>query len=503
MSGPSLDELTTHADGLVRHRARLVRDTLALGPTRAAREHGVTRQTAAKWATRYRKGGATQLLHPVRQQRTMNDLQRAALTAPLWMPTTKWSSRSIAEALGVSQSSVARAWEPMKSSTQLTDDLARRAQGAQPGFLGLLVTSGYSVLVFQLARRDTPLTHTGPGERRSLRTVLAADLIRPQIPEGRAGDIRSFWARVSRTVDATVVAIASDTAPIPTGIDFRLTCRNPDEWLSLFPLLSTWGAIGPVHEVETELRTWAAAPRRPFVWVAGAVASGTAATPLSARHRGSDGALAGEIIAAIRNGIADGRLAPGDRVTERYLAGQLHTTRNQVRTAIRALESEGLLTTTTGRAAVVPVPTTSDVVEIYAARRALGAMVLRAATRWSPEGRRSVCQALDRLREHTRAQNAPAIPESDIAFQDAVGRASGLIRIAPMLQVLADHLRMLITVMGLDYAYPISGVLADDEQIFAAVDAGDGDLAATLWQRKMDDARAYMLGQLTSTAHRR
>ena len=77
MSDPQLEALSRDVDEAVRLRARLVQDVLALGPARAAREHGVTRQTAAKWAQRYRTGGAAQLSRPAHQRRTMQELRHA------------------------------------------------------------------------------------------------------------------------------------------------------------------------------------------------------------------------------------------------------------------------------------------------------------------------------------------------------------------------------------------------------------------------------------------
>ena len=71
-----------------------------------------------------------------------------------------------------------------------------------------------------------------------------------------------------------------------------------------------------------------------------------------------------------------------------------------------------------------------------------------------------------------------------------------------MLQALAEHLRMFIAVMGLDYAYPIDAILRDDWGIFEAIDSGDGETAAELWRIKMNDATTYMLEQLSSAKKR-
>lgn len=516
MSSPTLDDLARDPDESVRLRARLVRDTLSLGPTHAARKHGVTRQTAAKWTALYRAGGTERLSRPTRRRRTMEQVRHAILTAPLWMPTTKWSSRSIAESLAISQSYVARAWEPMRSSTPLIADLAAKTEGRQPRLLGLLVTSEYAVLACQLKAPTRPAesaipAHVDPGMRRSLRTVLASDLIRHRIPEIAPTNANSFWEKVVSAADpdATVMAVASEKTPMPAAVVVRRVCRNVDEWLSLFSLFENWGTfVSPrlLQDLENEIREWARNPRRTFAWVVSTTAAPDRVHGLGARsamsHPGPERALADEIITAIRQGVADGRLAGGDRITERYLAGQLRTTRGQVRSAMRLLEREGLLTIATGRAAVVPIPTTNDVVETYAARRSLGALVIRAAVRWSPGARQAVVRSLDVLEQHASTGDVYRTSEADIEFQNAIAAASGLVRIAPMLQVLAEHLRMFIAVMGLDYAYPIDAILRDNRAIFAAIDDGDSEAAVELWRTKMNDAMEYMLGQLAFAKQR-
>jgi DNA-binding GntR family transcriptional regulator len=507
MSDPSLEDLVHAADEAVQRRARLVRDTLALGPARAALIHGVTRQTAAKWTTRYRTGGTTPLREPAGRGRRMADRRHAVLTAPLWMPTTKWSSRSIADALGISQSSVARMWEPMRSGSELTTNLAAEIHGYRPALVGLLVRSDYAVLAWQLKRdpRNTLPARAGPAVQRSLRTILASDVIRHQIADVRSDDASSFWESVASRADAgaTVMAVASQTAAMTATVTLPRTCRNADEWQSLFSLFLDWPAfLSPhaLHDVETQLRAWAKAPRREFVWVVPTASApggvGKSAAP-AMRRLGPERAVADQIVVSIRQGVADGRLAGGDRVTERYLAGRLRTTRGRVRSAMRLLERDGLLTITTGHAAVVPVPTTSDVIETYAARRALGAMVIRAAVRWSPAARQSVIRSLDALRQCAATGDVYRTGDADIEFQNTLADASGLVRIPPMLRTLAEHLRMFIAVMGLDYAYPIDDILRDDQAIFAAIDTGDAETAAELWRVKMNDAAAYMLGLLS------
>jgi DNA-binding GntR family transcriptional regulator len=520
MDGRSLEELTHADDEQVRRRARLVRDTLSLGPTRAARRHGVTRQTAAKWVDRYRAGGTAALQGPARRRRGMEETRHAVLTAPLWMPTARWSSRSIAAAVGVSQSYVARTWAQSEPRTALTNDLDTITQGRAPELLALLVTPDHAVVVLQVSAADSTAGSrrlpVGPAAHRSLRTVLAADSVRQLIEEHPTeSDLRSFWDQVHDAADsrATMVAVASQLAPSPPGVAVWKVCRDASEWRSLINFFVERGtSTSPhrLHELETELRTWYRDPHSVFTHVIGkaAVPGAPASSPglttprSTPRHAGPQRALADEIVMTIRQGVVDGRLAAGDRVTERHLAGRLHTTRGQVRAALRLLERDGLLTVTSGRAAVVPIPTVADVIETYAARRALGAIMVRAASRWTPAGRTLVTDALNALEQRAASGDLHRTSQADIDFQDALAEASSLSRIGPMLQILAEQLRMFIAVMGLDYAFPIDSILDRDRRIFAAIDAADEQAAVEEWRAKMDDAAAYMLEQVRTTRPR-
>jgi DNA-binding GntR family transcriptional regulator len=107
-----------------------------------------------------------------------------------------------------------------------------------------------------------------------------------------------------------------------------------------------------------------------------------------------------------------------------------------------------------------------------------------------------VTDALDGLEQRAASGALHRTSHADIDFQDALAEASGLARIGPMLQLLAEQLRMFISVMGLDYAFPIDSILARDRRIFAAIDAADEQAAVERWRAKMDDAAAYMLEQL-------
>jgi hypothetical protein len=240
-------------------------------------ERGVLRQTAARWVDRYRAGGPAELQQSARRRRGTEETRHAVLTAPLWMPTARWSSRSIAAALGVSQSFVARTWAQSGARTALTDDLDTITRGRAPELLALLVTPDYAVVVLQVSAADSTAGSgrlpVGPAAHRSLRTVLAADWVRHRIEEHpTASDLRSFWEQVSDTADgtATVVAVASQQAPSPPGVAVRKVCRDASEWQSLITFfLERRTPTSPhlLQQLETELRTWYRDPHSAFTHV--------------------------------------------------------------------------------------------------------------------------------------------------------------------------------------------------------------------------------------------
>lgn len=446
-----------------------------------------------------------------------DDIARAILLAPLQAPTAKWSSRSVAEDLGVSQSRVARAWAPLRTPTAVSRRLDALLGTAPVELAGVLVTAAYSLLVLRVAPSTarSGTAFASPATRRAYRALLAAELARDRIPEpgsvsGRPA-AETFWRALAAgaTEGARYAVVASAAAPVPGVVGEVTVCEDEREWLSVFTVLG-----GPRRQrraelaqaVESALREWFPAPAGDFAWLADADSVPGVETAGAFRPQGRippDRALADDVLSTIRAGIADGRFVAGNLVTERHLATRLHTTRAQVRSALRLLEHDGLLTVTGGHSAVVPVPEAADVAEIYAARQALGTMMIRAAVRWTPPGRASVEAALEEVHRHAAAGDRYLTGQADTAFQDRLGEASGLVRIAPVMHSLADHLRILIAVMGVDYAYPIEDIVRDDDAIFAALDAGDTDRAVTLWRAKMSDARAYMIERIGRTPPRR
>jgi DNA-binding GntR family transcriptional regulator len=81
--------------------------------------------------------------------------------------------------------------------------------------------------------------------------------------------------------------------------------------------------------------------------------------------------LRDQVLDAVRQGILDFRLRPGQRLIERELMEQLGVSRVTVREVIARLASEGLVTNIPQRGAIVTVLTAEEAADIYEMRVAL------------------------------------------------------------------------------------------------------------------------------------
>lgn len=95
--------------------------------------------------------------------------------------------------------------------------------------------------------------------------------------------------------------------------------------------------------------------------------------------RGAYRTLEEMVIEAIRTAILSGVFRPGERLPQDRIAEALEVSRIPVRSALRLLESEGLVVFHSHRGATVSVLTAEEVAEIYQIRTVLEKFALRAA----------------------------------------------------------------------------------------------------------------------------
>ncbi|MFD1211440.1 GntR family transcriptional regulator [Arthrobacter sp. GCM10027362] len=377
----------------------------------------------------------------------------------------------------------------------------------------LIVPSGSCVVLSpatarsQLRQPDVP----APARtRRRLRAVLGADLVREEMNgDGTTAAIEDFWHAIDGIGHPypELAIVASGHMPVPQAASVSLACSDSRQWQGLLSALCRLPAAANAErlaDLEGRLRHWyqTSTPfgSEPFSWVVklGELPLGKVSAPGGnpSRRPAPQRALADDIVMAIRQGLAQGMFTNDDEISDRTLAQLLGSSRGRIRQALRLLADEGLVTAATESAVVVRLPAVTDVVETYAARRALGTMAVRPASRWTPAGRASVARLLEEIRRCAERQDIAGAQQADLAFQNALFQASGLARIPPMLESLTKQTLMFISVIGIRYAYPPDRIVEQDTAIFEAVNANDKDRAARTWQAKIDEGARYMVEQI-------
>ena len=136
--------------------------------------------------------------------------------------------------------------------------------------------------------------------------------------------------------------------------------------------------------------------------------------------------LADDIVVRLRQAIASGKLAPGERLQEQHVAESLGVSRGPVREALLVLEREGLVVKNHNRGAVVARLSREDLDEVFSLRLALERLAIQRAVRHAQPAHYAALQAvLDQMavfvqRGITEQESA----DLDLAFHEILYQAS-------------------------------------------------------------------------------
>ena len=186
--------------------------------------------------------------------------------------------------------------------------------------------------------------------------------------------------------------------------------------------------------------------------------------------------LVEQVYTRLLDAISDGSLAPGQRITQEEIAAQLAVSRQPVLQALRLLKKDGFVCDALGRGLLVAPLEPEWIVKVYQVRGALDALAARLA---AAKRLRIDPTLLAQGRKAARGRNVKAMIDADLAFHDAIYRASGNDLIA---QAAHAHWRHLRRVMGAVLQQSVQREALWDEHaaIADAIAGGDGDRAADL-----------------------
>ncbi|MER8032572.1 GntR family transcriptional regulator [Streptomyces bauhiniae] len=185
------------------------------------------------------------------------------------------------------------------------------------------------------------------------------------------------------------------------------------------------------------------------------------------------GSVRERVLAALRQDIIAGRLAPGDRLVERELADRYGVSRVPVREAIRALVGEGFVLFESARRTVVRRLTPDDVRELFELREALEVYAAGlAASRATPEALAELRDLLAEAATATKAGEAEAITDVNTRFHDRILAMTGNGLLISVLEPVDGRLRWL-TRRNAEWPQ----LLTEHQDLYAAIASGDPDRA--------------------------
>lgn len=248
------------------------------------------------------------------------------------------------------------------------------------------------------------------------------------------------------------------------------------------------------------------------------------------------------LVAELEADIRERDLHAGDQVSVRHLADRMGIAQREIVRGLGELQTSGVLERA-GNVFRLPVVSGESVLDLYAARYAVGVVVLRGASsgraaRQPTAGRTAAGSANSHLAStgHTtprhptpsqrtsselsvsraapRAEQARgslhiadralsrleaddslgprSVDRLDLQFQQGLAEASGLEHTADVFDSLGQRLRLLIAILRVDYAPAAAKIRSDNAAILAAVRKGRADQAIAVWRSKIENAVRHM-----------
>ncbi|MFV1852631.1 MAG: GntR family transcriptional regulator [Thalassospira sp.] len=195
-----------------------------------------------------------------------------------------------------------------------------------------------------------------------------------------------------------------------------------------------------------------------------------------------------QIADAITNAIREGRLAPGQRLTEVDFAKKLRVSRPSVREAFRQLSSDGLLLSQPYRGVSVRHMTRREVDDLFAVRGALEGLAVRLATPFlagAIKPLEDIQTALDVAESH---RDLNAMSRENLAFHMLFPETSRNALLCEQLRRIANNVYWLqFRVLVADEK--VLGTNAAHRAIVDAVRSNDAKLAEAIMIDHVDQSR--------------
>jgi DNA-binding GntR family transcriptional regulator len=182
----------------------------------------------------------------------------------------------------------------------------------------------------------------------------------------------------------------------------------------------------------------------------------------------------------LREDILAGRLEPGAELSEVALARDFGTSRGPLREALGRLASEGLVTITPRRGAMVTQLSRQEFIDAYQVREALETLAVRLAVPLMSDVQmahlRELCELMARA---ARDNEVRLFFDTNNSFHEALVRASNNRKLHEVHRLLVGQMVPYLP-RSLELRGNLQQSVAEHEAILAAIEARDADRAAAL-----------------------
>ncbi|MCU4653726.1 GntR family transcriptional regulator [Roseibacterium sp. SDUM158016] len=192
--------------------------------------------------------------------------------------------------------------------------------------------------------------------------------------------------------------------------------------------------------------------------------------------------------------IRQGRLGPGDRLTETELAQRLGTSRTPVREAIRLLEADGLVTHTPRVGAVIRQLDYAEITELYEMRAVLEGTAARFAARAAYPSEIDEMAAINAEMAAAKG-DVERLYEANRQFHDILRNAARNRFLLSAVQAVQKTL-LILGPSTMEEGGRAEAAIAEHEALIAALRAHDGDAAEAAMRAHIEAAHRARQRQL-------
>jgi DNA-binding GntR family transcriptional regulator len=208
---------------------------------------------------------------------------------------------------------------------------------------------------------------------------------------------------------------------------------------------------------------------------------------------------ADSVYRALRQGIITGVLAPGARLGEEALAGELKVSRTPVREALLRLEAENLADRAPRRGLIVSRVSPEEIIEVYRVRQVIDGLAAElAAESAASQDIMRLAAIHERFERANHDGDVPALLAANLQFHEAIAEAGRNHVLLMLMRQIHDRVRRF---QGTTFTEPgrADAVLAEHARMLEAIQRRDPAAASKEAREHMGRAlfvRISMLSRL-------